>query len=40
MTDYAIRRTKMVDSQVRPNDVTKFPIIDAMLSVPREAYVP
>ena len=40
MTDYALRRTKMVDSQVRPNDVTKFPIIDAMLSVPREAYVP
>ncbi len=30
----------MVDTQVRPSDVTKFPIIDAMLSVPREAYVP
>jgi protein-L-isoaspartate(D-aspartate) O-methyltransferase len=25
---------------VRPSDVTKFPIIDAMLSVPRELYVP
>jgi len=30
----------MVDTQVRPSDVTKFPIIDAFLSVPREEYVP
>lgn len=30
----------MVDTQVRPSDVTKFPIIDAMLNVPRELYVP
>jgi protein-L-isoaspartate(D-aspartate) O-methyltransferase len=30
----------MVDTQVRPSDVTKFPIIDAMLAVPREIYVP
>jgi protein-L-isoaspartate(D-aspartate) O-methyltransferase len=30
----------MVDTQVRPSDVTKFPIIDAMLAVPREVYVP
>jgi len=30
----------MVDTQVRPSDVTKFPIIDAMLHVPRELYVP
>ena len=30
----------MVDTQVRPSDVTKFPIIAAMLDVPREAYVP
>lgn len=40
MTDYALRRTMMVDTQVRPNDVTKFPIIEAMLSVPREEFVP
>ncbi|MCI2395007.1 protein-L-isoaspartate O-methyltransferase [Aliiroseovarius sediminis] len=40
MTDFAMRRTMMVDTQVRPSDVTKFPIIDAMLSVPREDYVP
>jgi len=30
----------MVDTQVRPSDVTKFPIIDALLNVPREDYVP
>ncbi|MGQ0564864.1 MAG: protein-L-isoaspartate O-methyltransferase family protein [Gemmobacter sp.] len=40
MPDFARRRMMMVDTQVRPSDVTKFPIIDAMLSVPREAYVP
>lgn len=40
MTDYAARRTTMVDTQIRPSDVTKFPIIDAMLSVPREDFVP
>jgi len=40
MTDFAARRTMMVDTQVRPSDVTKFPIIDAMLSVRRELFVP
>ncbi len=30
----------MVDTQVRPSDVTKFPIIEAMLHVPRELYLP
>ncbi|WP_413870888.1 protein-L-isoaspartate O-methyltransferase family protein [Albidovulum sp.] len=40
MTDFAARRTMMVDTQVRPNDVTKYPIIEAMLAVPREAFVP
>lgn len=40
MTDFAARRTMMVDTQVRPSDVTKFPIIEAMLAVPREAFVP
>jgi protein-L-isoaspartate(D-aspartate) O-methyltransferase len=40
MTNFAARRTMMVDTQVRPSDVTKFPIIDAMLSVPREDFVP
>ena len=40
MANFETRRTMMVDTQVRPSDVTKFPIIDAMLSVPREAFVP
>lgn len=40
MSEYATRRVMMVDTQVRPHDVTKFPIIEAMLSVPREVYVP
>lgn len=40
MTDFAARRQMMVDTQVRPSDVTKFPIIEAMLSVPREDFVP
>ncbi len=40
MSDFASRRVMMVDTQVRPSDVTKFPIIDAMLTVPREVYVP
>lgn len=40
MREFARRRTIMVDTQVRPSDVTKFPIIDAMLSVPRELFVP
>ncbi|KUF10360.1 protein-L-isoaspartate O-methyltransferase family protein [Pseudoponticoccus marisrubri] len=40
MSDFATRRRMMVDTQVRPSDVTEFPIIDAMLTVPREAFVP
>lgn len=40
MSDFAARRTMMVDTQVRPNDVTKFPVIDAMLAVPMEDFVP
>ena len=40
MSEFAARRVMMVDTQVRPSDVTKFPIIDAMLSVPRETFVP
>ena len=30
----------MVDCQIRPSDVTKFPIIKAMLEIPREEFVP
>lgn len=40
MTGFSASRIVMVDSQIRPSDVTKFPIIEAMLHVPREQYVP
>ena len=40
MTDFQQRRMMMVDTQVRPNDVTKYPVIAAMLDVPREDFVP
>jgi protein-L-isoaspartate(D-aspartate) O-methyltransferase len=40
MSDFATVRQKMVDGQVRPSDVTDLRIIDAMLAVPREAFVP
>jgi len=40
MPDFATRRTMMVDNQVRPSDVTKLPIIEAMLAIPRERFVP
>lgn len=40
MPDFATRRSVMVDTQVRPSDVTKFPVIAAMLDVPRERFVP
>jgi len=40
MSGFTIARQKMVDGQVRPSDVTDSRIIDAMLAVPREAFVP
>jgi protein-L-isoaspartate(D-aspartate) O-methyltransferase len=40
MTDYAAAREAMVDTQVRTSDVTRYSIIDAMLRVPRELFVP
>jgi protein-L-isoaspartate(D-aspartate) O-methyltransferase len=40
MSSFATARQKMVDGQVRPSDVTDIRILDAMLAVPREAYVP
>lgn len=40
MTDAAVQRKNMVDSQVRPSDVTDRRIINAMLEVPREQYLP
>jgi protein-L-isoaspartate(D-aspartate) O-methyltransferase len=40
MSDFLTARQKMVDGQVRPSDVTDIRVIDAMLAVPREAFVP
>ena len=40
MSDFSTARQKMVDGQVRPSDITDIRIIDAMLAVPREAFVP
>ncbi len=40
MTDFNAARIEMVDCQVRPSDVTLYPVIEAMLSVPREEFVP
>jgi protein-L-isoaspartate(D-aspartate) O-methyltransferase len=40
MQGFSTARQHMVDGQVRPSDVTDLRIIDAMLAVPREAFVP
>jgi len=40
MVDFPALRTKMVDGQVRPNDVTDLRIIDAMGEVARENFAP
>jgi protein-L-isoaspartate(D-aspartate) O-methyltransferase len=40
MSGFSTARLKMVDGQVRTNDVTDRRILDAMLEVPREAFVP
>ena len=40
MSGFATARQKMVDGQVRTSDVTDHRLLDAMLTVPREAFVP
>ena len=40
MTNYAMARLNMVESQVRPNGITDSRIIDAMSAVKREDFVP
>jgi protein-L-isoaspartate(D-aspartate) O-methyltransferase len=40
MSDFATARQKMVDGQVRTSDVTDRRILDAMLALPRENFVP
>jgi protein-L-isoaspartate(D-aspartate) O-methyltransferase len=38
--DFAAQRLKMVDGQLRTTDVTDRAVLDAMLTVPREEFVP
>ncbi|WP_187435718.1 protein-L-isoaspartate O-methyltransferase family protein [Bradyrhizobium hipponense] len=40
MSGFSTARLKMVDGQVRTSDVTDRRILDAMIAVPREAFVP
>ncbi|MGE0856061.1 MAG: protein-L-isoaspartate O-methyltransferase [Hyphomicrobiaceae bacterium] len=40
MADHALQRKNMVESQVRPSDVTDRRVMRAMQEVPREAFVP
>lgn len=38
--DFETARRKMIESQIRPNDVTDMDVVQAFASVPREAFVP
>lgn len=40
MVDFSQARVTMVDTQVRTSDVTRLPVIEAMLRIPRDAFVP
>src|ERR1700749_1923451 len=40
MSGFSTLRLNMVDGQVRTNDVTDRRILDAMLALPRERFVP
>ena len=40
MVDVALQRKNMVESQVRPSDITDRQILNAMSDVPREAFLP
>ncbi|WP_078708503.1 protein-L-isoaspartate O-methyltransferase family protein [Consotaella salsifontis] len=38
--DFATQRTAMVDNQIRTTDVTDYKVLEALLTVPREEFVP
>lgn len=38
--DYAAARHNMVESQIRPNQITQMNLLDALRSLPREDFVP
>jgi len=40
MSDYEARRIAMVESQIRPNEVTDVNLLAAMRALPRERFVP
>lgn len=40
MLDFASARYNMIESQIRPNDVTDKSVLQAMLDTPRELFVP
>ena len=40
MIDFKAARENMVESQVRPNGITDYALIDALSTVPREEFVP
>ena len=40
MSDFALQRLAMVESQIRPNEVTDRRVIAAMRALPRELFVP
>ena len=40
MTDYAMQRLNMVESQLRPSDITDRRILRAMAEIKRESYLP
>ncbi len=40
MNDYAVARHNMVESQIRPNQVTDARLLRAMRDIPRESFVP
>lgn len=40
MSDFSDQRVKMVDGQIRTTDVTDATVLSAMLTVPRELFVP
>jgi protein-L-isoaspartate(D-aspartate) O-methyltransferase len=40
MADFALQRLAMVESQIRPNEVTNRRVIAAMRALPRERFVP
>lgn len=40
MVDYAAARLNMVEGQIKPNKVVDQALIDAMMAVPRERFVP